>query len=433
MKLLKSTFIFFYFMGLLPIGLISFGNIDPLKLIIIAFYVIALFKVLFTSRHALPAIFTGPSRVIFLLLVVIALAYFHMVLTTDRLSSIFLWFAGGYVFFWIIASEITSYESLLTLLKRLGWMVLATTALLVLFYFVPSILSGPLLDARMGSFRGYLQGHPRIFTPGMIYITLAVVYAFCRVAFFREPAKTKLLLGTLAIIIFIVIALVSSVRTNIVGILLSAAVILVYRFNLRKTLLISALVAAIVGMVIILPGTYNSYIKERLVGVAGVAQFDYRGAISGNISYGKKEYETYYWRVTEAAMVIKLIDTWDKQMFGAMGLWYGYGPDYQAVQPHIGYAGLYYCSGLVGLLAFAFFIIYFSLKAVRMLRLYRGHQYEYLAVFVALVWFIMLLTAASNAVFYLEDNIILVSAAALSIVMTKLVADSSKPEKMSST
>ena len=299
MKLLKSTFIFFYFMGLLPIGLISFGNIDPLKLIIIAFYVIALFKVLFASRHALPAIFTGPSRVIFLLLVVIALAYFHMVLTIDRLSSIFLWFAGGYAFFWIIASEITSYESLLTLLKRLGWMVLAATALLILFYFVPSILSGPLLDARMGSFRGYLQGHPRIFTPGMIYITLAVVYAFCRVAFFREPAKTKLLLGTLAIIIFIVIALVSSVRTNMVSILLSAAFILIYRFNFKKTLIISALIAAIVGMVMLLPGTYTSYIKERLVGVVGITQFDYRGAIRGNISYCKKKKETHYLRVTQ--------------------------------------------------------------------------------------------------------------------------------------
>jgi len=433
MKLPKSTYVFFYFMGLLPIGLISFGNIDPLKLIIIAFYLIALFRVLFSSRPALPAIFTGPSRVIFLLLAVIALAYFHMVLTTDRLSSIFIWFAGGYVFFWIIASEVTSYESLMILFRRLGWMVLPATALLILFYFVPSILGGPLLDARMGSFRGFIQGHPRIFTPGMIYITLAVVYAFCRVAFYREPAKTKLLLSGLAIFIFIVIALVSSVRTNIVGILLAAVVILIHRFNFRKTLTISALVTAIVGMIILLPGTYTSYIKERLVGVAGVTQFDYRGAMSGNISYGSKEYETYYWRVTEAVMAIKLIDTWDKQIFGAMGQWYGYGPDYQAVQPHIGYAGLYYCSGYTGLLAFAFFIIYFSFKAIKMLRLYRGHQYEYLAVFVALVWFIMLLTAAANPVFYLEDNIILVSAAALAIVMTKLAINKSQFERIGAT
>ena len=110
-----------------------------------------------------------------------------------------------------------------------------------------------------------------------------------------------------------------------------------------------------------------------------------------------------------------------------MGQWYGYGPDYQSVQPHIGYIGLYYCSGAVGLLIFAIFIIYFTIMIFRVMHLYKGHQYEYLAVFIMLVWVNMLFFAAANPVFYLEDNIILVSAAALAIVMAKLYNKNKNP------
>lgn len=421
MKLPKSTLIYFYFLGVVPIGLVSFGNLDPYKIVIILIYALTfLFSGPLSARIKEDKALRIPSYVILTLLGGIGLAYVHMLLTTERMSSIFLWFGANYIFFWVLNGEIKSFEDLNLLFRRLGWLVGIALVLLILFYLKPDLLTGPLYGAGMGSFREYIRGFPRIFTPGMLYIVMGAIYALTRITFGYDTLKRKAALAASAIIAFVAVAVICSVRTYVIGIALTALVLLFYRFNVKKAVAIGTIAVAIIGTVMLLPGDYSSYIKDRVGNVASVNMLDLKGALGGNVTYGQAQFETYYWRVSEAVLAINLIDSWNEKIFGAMGSWYQYGPDYSAVQPHISYATLYYSSGLAGLVVFGVFIIYFSVKFYRVVRLYRGHPFEYVAVFVALIWLNMLIIAAINPVFYIEDNIILISSAALAIVLERL-------------
>jgi len=423
MRLIKTSFVLFCSMGLVPVGLIEAGSYNPLNVALLLIYFSSFILIgPFSRQLKKDEGYNNSSKIFLVVIVSFALSYFHMVFTQEKFSSWIIFYSLNFILFWIMLNEIKSFQDIEILIKRMFYLIVCAIGLLAYFYFNPNVLDNALFNAGMGSFRGYEDSFPRIFTPGMIFIAFSAIFFICKTFLSNSVLKNKIFDGVFFLICFFSVAIVTSVRTYILGMILGFVVAVLYRINTKKIITILAfLIVATAILIFVNPQKEIAYISNRLLPVTEIKNFDVKAVLNNNFSTeNNNNFGTYYWRISEAYTALSYLNTPSRVLLGATGQLYNYAIIDQVYAPHIGYIGIYFAFGLVGVTAFLIFIIYFSAKMFRLMRLYKNDPYEYFAVFIFVSWVVILIFALVNSIFYYIDNVILVSLCALSVILEKL-------------
>jgi hypothetical protein len=425
MRMPFTTFIYFYLFGLVPIGLINIDNFNlfnTLAIIIYCIYIFYGFKISFINK----TYYSEASRYIFLLVIAISVSYLHMIYSLNKYTSWLALDSLNYIIFWVMLKEINSFKDIDIFINRIKIFSVLAVAVFLFLFLNPTLLSGPLLNAGMGTLQSWEFGIPRIFTPSMTYSSIGIVFVLCYLIYVDKKKNIVIYLVFLGFSL-IEIGIIAAVRTFVISIILSFCVLIMLNMNIRK-LCVIGLVLGMLSVFIIMLGSSGKYqmIFERMGVVFDIKEFN-MGVITSGISepsaVDNLEYGSIYWRILEAQKVLNLIDTPYKATFGNMGDYYEYGGLETTPAPHIGYIGIYYVFGWVGVVAFSLFILYFTKKIYRLMNLYKKHPKEYLAVFLFLAWLNMLIYAVGGMVFYTQQCGILGGICAIAVIMEKLYVE----------
>jgi len=414
----KTKFIIFSWFGLIPIYFIAFGK---LNLIVISLAVIYLLTIPFALKvsfsHNQNAV---ASKIIFLILITLILSYINMITWLGKFTTLIVIWTMNYGLFWVMLKEITTFDKIDKLISYIGKLTLVGIVLLFLFFLFPSLLEGPLDQGGMGSFRGYELGVPRIFTPSMIYVGLAIIYILV-LFFYKRTNKNKIkLLVFLSLSLFSII-IICSIRTYLVGIFFSFAYLLLLNSKVKTKIVIALItIISVVLITFFLNSKMEQELSNRFLNIYQISNFDLKGAVYGDVSYGQDEFGTLYWRILEIGYATQFLDSTNKILFGAMGLYYNFQGVIETLAPHISYFGIYYLFGILGSIAFGLLIIYFSFKVVKVRKIYKGHKYEYLATVLVFVVFDKLLYGFGGGIFDSDQSIIIIVICTLVVVLENL-------------
>lgn len=344
-----------------------------------------------------------------------------MVLGLRKYTSWIILDSLNYLLFFIILTNITSYEQIEKIIKY--WGVLCVVGIIWSFYFFtdPRILDGIFLTAGMGSNRGTGDGLKRIFTPSMTYVSLMIVY-FLSYFFYSRDNKSRWISYFLFLLAIINVVLITSVRTYMVGIILSAILFLIMKLDFKKTAeKVTILILILSAAYFLASSTYTNYITERISPVLDYKNFDISGALGENpIQYGQAEFGSLYWRLLEAGYVLTTFDNTNNLFMGNLGKYYSFMGMELTMAPHISYIGILYLYGIIGVVSFLVFIIYFTIKLIKLKILYKNDKREYLVVFLLAAWLNMLLFAFGGGIFFSTDTAILGGICGMSLVLEKL-------------
>jgi len=412
----KSSFIFFSAMGLVPIGLINYANLNPFTVIVFLIYALNLPYVFRTSfSNGVKA--NGASRITLLIVVTLVVSYASMVINRGKYTDWSVLYCLDYFLFWVILREIKSFDDIDQLMRDLSIFVIIAIVWLIFFFINPSVLTSTFSDIRMGSFRGDSAGLNRIFTPGMDYIAYTMVYLLCYLLVGTPKNKTRLVLFFLACLGCVVI--ITSTRTHLVALIITVVIITLLKFKQLK--LLRLLYIPIVAMVIYfaLPSSTQNYIDNRVNPLFNVYNIQLSNALSGSIDYGGADVDSFgtvYWRLMEIPFVTTLIQEPHEILLGKIGYLYDFMGATEMPMPHTNFLAFYYLFGLLGVITFGIFIIYFTIKFVKVNLMYRGHPKQYLAVFALCAWAnIMLLNGAA---FY---SPIVIGSCSLIVILERLI------------
>ena len=412
----KSEFIYFSSMSLVPIGLINYANFNPFNIIILLIYIINLpfaIRLTYSNRHQ----DTIASKVMMLVLITIIISYISMVINRGKYLDWSVLYCLNFFLFWVIIKEIKTFEDIHKLFWKLLIFTIIAVLWLVYFFINPSILNSTFLDIRMGSFRGDDEGLTRIFTPGMDYIAYAMVFVLCSLFVGIPKNKTKL------IILFFIclgsIVIITSTRTHLVALFITIVIIGIIKFKELKLIRLLTIPILALALYFVLPSALQNYIDIRISPLFKIYNIQLVDAIFDTVDYGGQDHDSFgtvYWRLMEIPYVISLIQQPHEIFFGKIGYLYEFKGLNEAPMPHTNFTAFYYLFGLLGVISFGIFIIYFSTKFIKINIMYRGHPKQYLAVFALSIWTnIMLLNGAA---FY---SPIVIGACSLIIVLEKLI------------
>jgi len=407
-------------MGLVPIGFVSVGNFTPFSIITTLIFIASLpfaFKYVFSKDK----IYSPPTKIMFMILLTVVISYIHMVLSIDKYSSWNIFRSLNYLLFFVMLAEIKNVDDINILFKRIGGFVVLMIATTIFFFYRPEILDGPLVSAGMGSFRGFEDGMVRIFTPGMMYTPLFFIFIVCALIFGKIKSRLKPFFYILAFFALFTTAIVNSVRTFAFGIIISLIILAFYKLSLKRSIILFTVLSAIVLFsTTLLPAKYTEYVTKRVLPVASnLRNFDLNAGLNRTYA-GDDELGTFYWRLAEVPIVMEQMNTPYRILFGATGDLYNFDITDKVYAPHLAYLGIFFCFGLTGVVVFGIFIVYFSRKLVLLLKMLKGNQYEYLALFLLLAWINMLIYGFFGGVFYDWSNEIFAIICALAVILEKL-------------
>lgn len=416
--MLRTKFIIFSWFGIIPIYFFTLGE---LNIIVFSIFIIYLTTIPYAIKYSFSKNYASvASKVILLILISLLLSYINMRVWLGKTTSLIVIWTMNYALFWVMLKEITTFNKIDELIGYIGRLTLFGIALLFLFFLFPSLLVGPLDQGGMGSFRGYELGLPRIFTPSMIYVSLSIIYIL-NLFFYKKTDNNKIKLFIFLALSLFSILIITSIRTYLVGIFFSLVYLLLSKSQIKTKIQFIVIAAFSVALIFFFLNTKTeNELSTRFLSVFKISNFDLQGVIYGDVSYGQNEFGTFYWRILEIGYAFQFLDSNSKIFLGVMGLYYNFQGVFETLAPHISYFGIYYLFGILGSIAFGLLIIFFSYKVVSVKRIYKGHHYEYLATFLMLAWFNMLLFAFGGGVFYSDQCIVIVLICALEIILENL-------------
>ena len=405
MKLFRTTFIFFSLFGILPMGL---WRVDNYNLLNTSAILILLSSLPLAFRYSLSKTYLNrtASRVLLLIIVSLFISYFAMIMNFGKYSSWNILACSYYLIFWIILNEVKTINDIKIILNRLKLFLVVASCLAIIFYNSPDILTGPLANTGMGTYRDEILYRTRIFFPSLGFMLLAVVYSFSRLLF--SNPKNKLFLIIFILVELYILLIISSIRTYGIGLILTLIIMLFIKFKTKLNFSILFFIFIILVVIFLLPSGITNYLTERFDIINDISFFDFRGLLQGNFITGNQVYGTYYWRVSEIYIALQYIDSTFKLLFGAMGQYYEFTGFY-TIAPHISYFGIFYLFGLFGVLTFSIAIFYFSRKMIQVYKLYINHKDKYLVIFLIFSWFNLLINGFAGGVFYSENYVALVA------------------------
>jgi len=422
----KTTFIFFAAMGLVPIGLINVHNLNPFNTVVLLI-LLSQFPTAVRTIRAKDPIFSRPSLVVFFVVCTVVLGYVNMVLGLGKFADWTAFYCLNYLLFWVVLREVHTFNDIDRLFRRLAFFTILAAGWLVFFFFRPEVLEGAFTDIRMGSYRGEVGGLSRIFTPGMEYISVALMFVVSYFAFGKP--RRPLMLTLLFVLCLLVIVIITSVRTYVAGLLVALLIILVLKVDWRtiRLLLVGSLVIAVLFLV--LPGGVQEYVVERVAGITDLSDVDVETALDQEMGEGTTDegsLGTLYWRILEVPYALSLMTTPREIVFGSLGRLYSFIGVEDAAAPHISAAGIFYLFGLVGLMTFSTFIVYFSIRIVRLNRLYKTHPRRYLAVFTLIAWINLFLFSFGGGIYYSTTTAIVAGICGLTVILERLRGETGK-------
>jgi hypothetical protein len=420
----KTAFIVFTLFCLTPIALINFKNLNPFVALTIILYLYALF---FNAPKFLrDGFYNKPTKIYFLVVLSIFVSYINMICITGKVNAWIVIWCLNYLLFFIVLEEIKSYNGILKFFKMAGLMSFLEIALLFYFFFNPQVLDGVFKDAYMGRVKEYIEGMPRIFTPGMEYLPYAVVYILSYLFLNKSKRKQNVFIYYLLLVLALfTISTIISIRTYLLGITLSLLFLIAVKINKFKIFiqLIVIVLVLVAGSLFVLPkGTKDYLVKRAIAPITNILYLKDNNLLLLEEMGNDETYGTTFYRILEATIVLTYVDKASEKLFGCMGQGYDFGEVEKNPGPHISYIGIYYVFGLFGVIMFAIFLFYFTRKIIKIYLLYKNTYYEHISTFLLLAWFNILLFAFGGGMFYSAICSAIAIVCALVIIMEKLSA-----------
>lgn len=266
-----------------------------------------------------------------------------------------------YLFIFPLVAIAKTWERYKACLKAYVVVGVLAAGLLHLYELFPSLVDW---DTGTGFIHSSVGGYARIFTPGMQYVALAAVGLL---PFVRQyPAA-------LAGWLFLLSGLVWTFgRTYflILGICMLLYVSMritseVFGKTLRRMVMVGILLW--LGMLAMKTGFFQQgvvpVLAERMETLTEIG--------SGPVS----EFDTLGWRIRDAGNAILEVETPLETAVGVFAKWYGTEGS-EGVSVHLGWVGLYYHYGLLGVTVFGAMVFLISAKALRLFRAARKSALE---------------------------------------------------------
>lgn len=344
-------YIVFVFNALVPTKRFPVFGIPAGDFVTLAIYVLFAFKAVLLDRDTY---FRGPlNRVWVVCLAVVVLSASRSFLTLEN-HTYWMWNAKQvihYLFLFPLVSVVRSWEQYRRCVK--GYLVIGVlgAALLHVYEQFPY-----LVDHSVGSgmLHGEVAGMPRVFTPGMQYVFL------CSVALLPFLHWK---IARLAAWLFLLSGLVWTFGRAYFGILsICAGCHLAILAGCRKISKLWAGAGILLALAVAAGGSQFVGVDARSALVERMATLsEARGASSIT------EFDTLGWRFRDAASAIDQVETPAEILFGVFAkLYVTEGSISTSV--HLGYVGVYYHYGLLGVFTFGLLIVMISAKALWLLR-----------------------------------------------------------------
>lgn len=378
--------------NILPIGLLSYKNLDPLKLITI----LLLFIGLIQTKN----LFEKDNKYVSFFICSIFLSVLNMFSRGKYLDWTFFYCLNYLNFFVLLKAfqksyDINDYLNLLLVLSLLASLLHA------IFFMYPDLLTGVLTDIRMGSIN-YDTTKLRIFIPGMGFIAICFTYLICKIFYYKKLNYWEFaLLGLFFLSIFIF----SSVRTNLLGLFICILVFLMTgKLSFKSILIFTLTGAAMLSILALISTDLYQFIASRFDIFFKLGDFKLLDVLNLDIDYDNETtWGTIYFRILEVIYVLQNF-TGDLKsiLLGNIGILYDFLGVEQEPAPHVGIVGIYYLFGLVGLITFLIMFVKFSKILIQNVYKTKNTKFEFLSLSLVVIWFSLFAISLFGGVYYSE-------------------------------
>lgn len=408
-RLLLPFIILLAAFNVLPIGLLSFKNIDLIK--------IASLVIFFISVLNFKGFFSRDIRYFTFFFIAILFSVVNM-FTRGKYMDWTFFYCLNYLNLYLLllsfrnTSDIKEYINLIIFLCAVAFIVH------MLFYLFPFVLEGKLNEIRMGSINldaiNTGSNKIRIFIPGMGFIALFLSYYIIKLIYYRRLRVFEyILLGSFFVSIFIL----ASVRTYLLCVFVALVILLLLRkLSIKRiSLLLGVFVVLLSLMALVSTNTYD-FLVSRFDIFWKLGSFQFKDVINLDVDYDSElTFGTIYFRIMEVIYVLQNFSNDTKSiLFGNIGILYDFLGVEQEPAPHVSIFGIYYLFGIVGLTSFIAMLIYYTKMILQNLKKYKGSSLEFLNIVLTIFWFSLFAISFFGGIYYSE----------LILVVTFIIASS---------
>lgn len=391
-RLLMPAIVLLSAFNILPIGVLSVDNFDPLKVLMLA--------ILLFSLVRFRGYFTTDVRFATLFFLTIFLSAIFMMLRGKYVDWTF-FYCLNYLNLFLLLLLFKDVQDLHDYVGVLIFLCIVASLIHFIFFIRPSLLNGVLTDIRMGSLNMDAT-KVRVFIPGMGFIAVMFSFLVTKLIYFRRLGYIDLIALTL---FFCSIFIFASVRTYSLGLIVALSVLLLCGKLKWKNILFLIGAALVLLLIMFLAGgETREYITNRFDIFLKLGNFQLMDVLRLEVDYESEQtFGTIYFRIMEVIYVLNnFFETPVTLLFGNLGTLYDFLGVEGEIAPHVSIFGIMYLFGLVGLLAFSIFIIYYTKLVIRNLRRFRHTPHEFLTIALAVIWFTLMVISFFGGVYYSE-------------------------------
>jgi hypothetical protein len=378
--------------NILPFGLLSFKNLDPLKVLSLFIFLFALLSVrnLLSKDTIYVSLFIGT----------IILSALNMFSRGKYMDWTFFYCLNYFNFFLLLIS-FQNMNDILDYVKLVFGLSILASFLHLIFYLFPVLLAGKLNEIRMGSINSDAS-RIRVFIPGMGFIAICFTYLIAKLVYFKRLSFA----GYCTLLIFFCsITIFASVRTYLLGIfVVLISFLLLKKLSFKKIIYFSGIAFLAVLIVSLVSADLWQFLGERLNIFTQLGEFKFLDAIQLNIDYDTETtFGTVYFRIMEVIYVLNNYSSGMREiLFGNMGTLYDFLGVEQETAPHISLFGIYYLFGAIGLAFFCLMFINFTKLIIRNVRKFADTKFEFFSIVVAVLWFTLFVISFFGGIYYSE-------------------------------
>jgi len=408
-RLLAPLIVLLSAFNILPVGLLSVANLDFLK--------VASLCIFFLSLLRFRGYFNTDIKYATFFFLAILLSALNMVSKGKYMDWTF-FYCLNYLNLFLLLCSFKNIQDIKDYIGLLLSLCLIASFVHFIFYLDPSLLTGELNRIRMGSL--ILDARKiRVFIPAMGFIALMFTYLVSKLLYFK---KLKAYEFILLIAFFASIFIFASVRTYLLGLGVALVMLLLSgRLSFIKILYFSGFVfISLFGLSLISSGMYE-FIGERFNIFLQLKDFKFRDVLDLSVDYDNEQtFATVYFRIMEVIYVIQNYSSGLRTiLFGNLGTLYDFLGVEMEIAPHISIFGLYYLFGMVGLVTFLAFFIYYSKMIISNLKKFKRTHLEFLSITLAILWFTLFAISFFGGIYYSELTLLVTFIIAASIILKR--------------
>lgn len=408
-RLVASFIVLLTAFNILPVGLLSVANLDFLKVVSLCIF--------FLSLLMFRGYFKPDIRYATFFFLSILLSALNMVSKGKYMDWTF-FYCLNYINLFLLLCSFKKIQDIQDYLGILLGLCFLASLVHFIFYLQPSLLNGELNKIRMGSL--ILDARKiRVFIPAMGFIAIMFTYLISKLLYYKKLKAHEFIL---LIAYFASIFIFASVRTYLLG--LGVAILLLLlsgRLSFTKILYFSGFVfISLFCLSLISSGMYE-FIGERFNIFLQLKDFKLRDVLALDIDYDNEQtFATVYYRIMEVIYVIQNYSSGLRTiLFGNLGTLYDFLGVEMEIAPHISIFGLYYLFGMVGLVTFLAFFIYYTRMIIKNLKKFKRTNLEFLSIALAIFWFTLFAISFFGGIYYSELTLLVTFIIAASIILKR--------------